>query len=97
MLMPFAEDCANQSAGLTSMYTKVTSEGTLTLRKLPMTVCQSIPEENRRQIFHALVAAQDRSMTVSESRQHIAQQFSVTEFQVRQIEREGLNSSWPPL
>jgi hypothetical protein len=62
-----------------------------------MTEAQSIPEDRRRQIFVALVEAQDQSMTVSESRILIAQQFSVTETEVRLIEREGLDNGWPPL
>jgi hypothetical protein len=54
-------------------------------------------DERRREIFLALVEAQDQSMTVSQSRDHVAQQFSITTVLVRQIEREGLNGRWPPL
>jgi hypothetical protein len=45
----------------------------------------------------ALVDAQDHEMTVGQSRQFIAERFSVTENQVRQIERKGLDNLWPPL
>jgi hypothetical protein len=62
-----------------------------------MTDTQPISEERRREIFLALVEAQDKSMSVAESRQSVAQQFSISELQVKQIEREGLNSGWPPL
>lgn len=56
-----------------------------------------LPEDRRREIFLALVDAQDHDMDVANSRKHIAQQFGVTEGQVRQIEREGLDNDWPPL
>jgi hypothetical protein len=62
-----------------------------------MTDCPPMSDERRREIFLALVEAQDQSMTVSQSRDHIAQQFSITTALVRQIEREGLNGRWPPL
>lgn len=62
-----------------------------------MTDVQSIPDDRRRQIFAALVEAQDQSMTVSDSRRHVAEQFSLSEAQVVLIEREGLDHGWPPL
>jgi hypothetical protein len=62
-----------------------------------MTEHESISEERRREIFHALVEAQDQSMSVSASREHVAQQFGVSVQQVLRIEREGLDSAWPPL
>jgi hypothetical protein len=36
-------------------------------------------------------------MTVALSRKAVADRFGVTEQQVRQIEREGLDGNWPPL
>jgi hypothetical protein len=62
-----------------------------------MTDCQPIPDERRRQIFLALVEAQDRRMSVLQSRALMAQQFSLTDTQLRQIEHEGLVCCWPPL
>jgi hypothetical protein len=56
-----------------------------------------LPEPRRREIFQALVDAQDRAMTVAQSRKLIAERFAVSEDQIRQIEREGLNGEWPPL
>jgi hypothetical protein len=56
-----------------------------------------IPEARRREIFLALVEAQDRQLTVPQSRQAVAEQFGVTEQRVRLIEREGLDARWPPL
>jgi hypothetical protein len=54
-------------------------------------------EERRKEIFLALVEAQDRALSVAESRKQIAERFGVTESQIRQIEREGLEEEWPPL
>jgi DNA-directed RNA polymerase sigma subunit (sigma70/sigma32) len=56
-----------------------------------------LPEERRKEIFLALVDAQDHEMTVAQSRQAVAARFGVSESQVRQIEREGLDNNWPPL
>jgi hypothetical protein len=58
---------------------------------------QQLAEDQRKEIFVALVDAQDHEMTVAQSRQFIAERFGVTEDQVRQIEREGLDRLWPPL
>ena len=56
-----------------------------------------IPLEQRKVIFKALVEAQDGGQGVTASRTSVAQQFSVTEDQVKQIEREGSDNQWPPL
>jgi len=55
------------------------------------------PLDNRRIIFRALVEAQDEGLSVSASRAEMARRFSVTEDDVREIEREGLANQWPPL
>jgi DNA-directed RNA polymerase sigma subunit (sigma70/sigma32) len=57
----------------------------------------NLPEDRRREIFLALVDAQDHEMTVSQSREAVAARFGVSEEQVRKIEREGLDNNWPPL
>ncbi len=57
----------------------------------------NLPEDRRREIFMALVDAQDHEMTVSQSREAVAARFGVSEEQVRKIEREGLDNNWPPL
>jgi hypothetical protein len=54
-------------------------------------------EEQRKGIFLALVEAQDKNVGVRESRQLIAGHFGLSENEVRQIEREGLDAGWPPL
>lgn len=56
-----------------------------------------LSEEQRREIFHALVSAQDNGATVSASRQQTAAQFRISPDVVMQIEREGMNNEWPPL
>lgn len=56
-----------------------------------------LPEEQRRNIFRALVEAQDGAMTVAQSRAAVCEQFGLSEAQLRQIEREGLDGGWPPL
>ena len=56
-----------------------------------------LPEPRRKDIFLALVEAQDHGMSPAESRKVVAERFGVSEGQVRQIEREGLDNGWPPL
>ncbi len=51
----------------------------------------------RMEVFQALVEAQDRNMTVTQSRKTVAERFGISEEQVRRIEREGLDGNWPPL
>ena len=58
---------------------------------------ENLPEERRKEIFLALVDAQDHDMSVAQSRKMIADKFGLSETQVRQIEREGLEQEWPPL
>ena len=56
-----------------------------------------LPEPQRQDLFRALVEAQDGGMSVEESRKYVAERFRVTESQVRQVEREGMDNDWPPL
>ena len=58
---------------------------------------QALPEPRRKDIFLALVEAQDHGMSPAESRKVVGERFGVSEGQVRQIEREGLDNDWPPL
>ena len=58
---------------------------------------ESLTEPRRKEIFLALVDAQDQEMTVAQSRKLIAERFGLQEIQVRDIEREGLDNQWPPL
>src|SRR5579883_3664108 len=54
-------------------------------------------ESRRKEVFLALVTAQDGEMPVAQSRKEIAQRFGITEAEVLRIEREGLDNNWPPL
>jgi hypothetical protein len=60
-------------------------------------MAEPLPEALRKEIFLALVGAQDQEMPVDVSRKVVAARFGVSEGQVRQIEREGLDNDWPPL
>jgi hypothetical protein len=61
------------------------------------TTAERLPEGRRKEIFRALVEAQDQGLKVEASRKQVAEQFEVGEAQVRQIESEGLDAAWPPL
>jgi hypothetical protein len=56
-----------------------------------------LSEEERREVFFTLVDAQDHEMDVAQSRQHVAARYGVSQEQIREIEREGLDYRWPPL
>ena len=58
---------------------------------------EQLSEDRRKAIFLAVVDAQDHDMDVAQSRRVVVQRFGVSERQVRQIEREGLDRQWPPL
>ena len=58
---------------------------------------EPLPEPRRKEIFLALVEAQDRKMSPAASRKLVAGRFGVSEGQVREIEEEGLDKEWPPL
>lgn len=58
---------------------------------------KELAELVRKEIFLALVEAQDHEMSVAQSRKLIAEKFGVSDTQLRQIEREGLDKEWPPL
>lgn len=58
---------------------------------------KSLTVDRRREVFLALVEAQDSGAGVVESRDAIASQFGITSHQVRTIETEGLDRGWPPL
>jgi len=56
-----------------------------------------INESRRREIFAALVEAQDQKVPVAKSHEEVAQRFGVSAWELRAIEREGLDHTWPPL
>ena len=57
----------------------------------------NLPEPRRQEVFLALVEAQDQGTAVAQSRKLIAERFGLSENQIREIEREGLDRQWPPL
>src|SRR4051812_27723291 len=56
-----------------------------------------LTEPERMEVFRALVEAQDRGAAVAQSRAAVAERFGVSEQQVREVEREGMEGQWPPL
>jgi hypothetical protein len=58
---------------------------------------EQLPEDRRKELFLALVDAQDHEISVAQSRMLMAERFGVNESQVRLIEREGVELQWPPL
>jgi hypothetical protein len=56
---------------------------------------QELTEDRRKEIFLALVDAQDHEVDVADSRRLMVQRFGVSETQVRHIEREGMENQWP--
>ena len=58
---------------------------------------QQLTETRRKEIFLALVDAQDHKIDVARSRRLMVERFGVSDSQVRQIEREGMDNHWPPL
>jgi hypothetical protein len=58
---------------------------------------EQISEDRRREIFAAVVNAQDGKVDVARSRQLAAFQFGLNETQIEQIEQQGIEAGWPPL
>jgi hypothetical protein len=58
---------------------------------------EPLSEFRRKKIFLALVNAQDQKLDVAQSRKLVAERFSVTESEIRDIERDGVDNQWPPL
>jgi hypothetical protein len=58
---------------------------------------EQLSEDRRKELFLALVDAQDHEMSVAQSRTLMTQRFGVNESQVRLIELEGMEHEWPPL
>lgn len=57
----------------------------------------NLPKLVRKEIFSALVEAQDQELAVAESRREIAGRFGISDEVLRAIEREGLDNKWPTL
>lgn len=57
---------------------------------------ESVPESLRREVFAALVAAQDGGIGVKASREAVAARFGMDTVTVADVEEEGLDKQWPP-
>ena len=55
------------------------------------------PLVRRKAAFRALVEAQDRGLSVADSRRAVGEEFGLTADQVRAVEDEGVEGGWPPL
>jgi hypothetical protein len=58
---------------------------------------EQISEDRRREIFAAIVEAQDDNTDVVRCRQLIAFRFGLNDTQIEQIEKQGIEGDWPPL
>jgi hypothetical protein len=56
-----------------------------------------LSEAERKEVFLALVQAQDAGVSIVRSRKDIAEQFTISDKQLRRIEQEGVDGDWPPL
>ncbi len=58
---------------------------------------ETLPVARRREVFVALVAAQDGGLSVLASREKVATEQGVSAKDLLNIENEGLQRQWPPL
>jgi hypothetical protein len=58
---------------------------------------EHLSEPERKEIFLALVDAQDGGMSFEQSWKFVTERFNITKDQLKRIEREGIDQQWPPL
>ena len=58
---------------------------------------KALSESRRKEVFLALVDAQDHKLSILQSRHVVARRFRVSGRRLREIEQEGLDNEWPPL
>jgi len=58
---------------------------------------EPLSKSRRKEIFRALVDAQDHQIGVLQSRAIIAKRFGVDTRELKRIEQEGIDNNWPPL
>ena len=58
---------------------------------------RKLSQDRRKEVFKALVEAQDANTSIAQSRKEVAQRFDLSDRQLRRIEQEGLDGNWPPL
>jgi hypothetical protein len=68
---------------------RIIREGAMALKRLNT--------QQRKEIFHALVASQDELHSVRKSYEQVTEQFAISEEELREIEDEGVDNEWPPL
>jgi hypothetical protein len=56
-----------------------------------------LTETLSKEVFKALVEAQDGGMSVPASKAAVARQFNLTDQEISLVERQGLDFQWPPL
>jgi hypothetical protein len=58
---------------------------------------KALTVQQRKSIFHTLVATQDEGLNVPESKKQVASQYHISKEQLDLIEKEGVDKDWPPL
>lgn len=58
---------------------------------------KDLTDAQKREIFLALVEAQDGGQGIAVSHKAIAERFELSANQLRLIENEGVEKGWPPL
>jgi hypothetical protein len=58
---------------------------------------EPLSKSRRKEIFRPLVDAQDHQTGVLQSRAIIAKRFGVDTRELKRIEQEGIDNTWPPL
>ena len=58
---------------------------------------KALTVQQRKSIFHTLVATQDEGLTVPESKKKVASEYHISKEQLDLIEKEGVDKDWPPL
>lgn len=54
-------------------------------------------EHVRRAAFAELVASQDKGYSVERSRAFVCRKYTLSEEEIKGLEREGIERQWPPL
>lgn len=57
----------------------------------------TLTDEQRKEVFRVIVETQDQGMSVADSRRQVASDYSLSEGEIRDIERAGIEGKWPPL
>jgi hypothetical protein len=60
-------------------------------------IADRMNDNREKEIFRRIVQLQDEGVSVTESREQIANDLSMTVEQIKEIERKGLEEVWPPL